>query len=146
LHSHVWCLWDITSRLREQRDLRTSLTLLLQLSGGRRRRRSVELLWALRRIKPIRESRSRYRMSSGLNDRSDSLILQRRGRCECRRVTTMLASYGLGVGQTRGTANARRPLEQNEVLSGKGLRVGIGEILMRERELLWSRRLCRQAR
>jgi hypothetical protein len=146
LHSHVWCLWDISCRLRKQRDLRTSRTLLLQLSGGRRRRRSVELLWALRRIKPIRESRSRYRMSSGLNDRSDSLILQRRGRCECRRVTTMLASYGLGVGQTRGTANARRPLEQNEVLSGKGLRVGIGEILMRERELLWSRRLCRQAR
>jgi len=46
-------------------------------------------------------------------------------------VTTMLASYGLGVGQTRGTANARRPLEQNEVLMRLRLRVGTGEVLMR---------------
>ena len=46
----------------------------------------------------------------------------------------MLASYGLVVGQTRGTANARRPLEQNEVLMRLRLRVGTGEVLMR-REL-----------
>jgi hypothetical protein len=58
----------------------------------------------------------------------------------------MLASYGLVVGHTRGTANARRPLEQNEVLCRKGLRIGIGVILMRERMLMLSRRLCRQAR
>jgi hypothetical protein len=56
----------------------------------------------------------------------------------------MLACYGLGTGQTRGTANARRPLEQNEVLMRLGLRVGTGELILMERELL--RRLCRQAR
>jgi hypothetical protein len=43
----------------------------------------------------------------------------------------MLASYGLGVRQTRGTANARRPLEQDEVLMRLLMRVGTGEVLMR---------------
>jgi hypothetical protein len=72
-------------------------------------------------------------MSSRLNDRDDSLVLQRRGRRVLRlgRVTTMLADDGLLAGKTRGIANVRRVLEQNKVLRRRllRLRVGTGGIL-----------------
>lgn len=97
------------------------------------------MLWwlAFGRSIPVVESRSRNRMSSRLYDRGDSLVLQGRGRRVLRRVTTMLAGYGLGAGETRGIANVRRALEQNKVLRRLlCLRVGTGrEVLTIELEL-----------
>jgi hypothetical protein len=85
------------------------------------------------------------RMSSSVYDRSDSLVLQRRGRRrEMSRVTTILACEGAGLGQTRDTANAGRALEQNEVLLLLRLR-GTGVMILRIGARL-MRRLCRQAR
>jgi hypothetical protein len=77
-----------------------------------------------------------------LYDRGDSLVLQGSGRGELGRVATMLAVDGLAVGQTRGTANAGRVLEQNKVLRWKLCwRAETGEVL-RELRL---RSLSRQA-
>jgi hypothetical protein len=145
LHSHGGSVRDVSGGLREQGDLGTGRPLELQGGGRGGRRRSVELLSLreLRRVVPIGQGRSRNRVSSSLNDRSDSLVLQRGGRVgEVRRVTAILAGGGRLVGQTRGTANVGRPIEQNEVLVRGWVGIGMGGIGTRWERL---RRVCRQA-